>query len=43
MLNNFNSDDKIILTVDCVIFGFDVEGLKILLVRRDFESDIGKW
>jgi hypothetical protein len=29
--------------VDCIIFGFDNEDLKILLVKRDFEPEKGKW
>ncbi len=43
MLNNYNSEDKVLLAVDCIIFGFDKEGLKVLLVKRDFEPEKGKW
>lgn len=43
MLNSYNSADKVLLAVDCIIFGFDKEGLKILLVKRDFEPEKGKW
>lgn len=43
MLNNYNSEDKVLLSVDCIIFGFDNEGLKILLIKRDFEPEKGKW
>ncbi len=31
------------LAVDCIIFGFDGEDLKILLIKRDFEPEKGKW
>ncbi|MDQ5929988.1 MAG: 8-oxo-dGTP diphosphatase [Bacteroidota bacterium] len=43
MLNSYNSADKVLLAVDCIIFGFDHEGLKILLIKRDFEPEKGKW
>ena len=31
------------LTVDCVIFGLDEGGLKVLLIQRDIEPFKGKW
>jgi 8-oxo-dGTP diphosphatase len=31
------------LTVDCVVFGLDVEGLKILLIRRGLEPFRNRW
>lgn len=34
--------DKIWLAVDCIVFGFDEEGLKVLLIRRDFEPELGQ-
>lgn len=43
MLNNYSSEDKVLLAVDCIIFGFDKEDLKILLIKRDFEPEKGKW
>lgn len=43
MIHNYNSEDKVLLAVDCIIFGFDEEDLKILLVKRDFEPEKGKW
>ena len=43
MLNSYSSADKVLLAVDCIIFGFDNEGLKILLIKRDFEPEKGKW
>lgn len=42
-LNNYSTEDKVLLAVDCIIFGFDGEDLKILLVKRDFEPERGKW
>lgn len=43
MLNNYSAEDKVLLSVDCIIFGFDSEGLKILLIKRDFAPEKGKW
>lgn len=43
MLNGYNPDDKVLLAVDCIIFGFDNEDLKVLLIKRDFEPERGKW
>ncbi|MCA9637640.1 MAG: NUDIX hydrolase, partial [Myxococcales bacterium] len=31
------------LTVDCVVFGVDEGGLKILLIERDIEPFAGRW
>lgn len=31
------------LTVDCVVFGFDGEGLQVLLIRRGIEPFLGAW
>jgi 8-oxo-dGTP diphosphatase len=31
------------LSVDCVVFGFDDEGLKVLLIERNVEPYIGFW
>jgi 8-oxo-dGTP diphosphatase len=38
-----NKEDKVLIAVDCIIFGFDEEELKILLIKRDFEPEKGKW
>ena len=43
MLNSYSEEDKILLAVDCIIFGFDQDDLKILLIKRDFEPKKGKW
>src|SRR5210317_1765707 len=40
---NYNQEDRIFLSVDCIIFGFDNEDLKVLLIKRDFEPEKGKW
>lgn len=39
----YSKYQKIHLAVDCIIFGFDGTTLKILLVKRGLEPEIGKW
>ncbi len=42
-INSYNSEDKVLLAVDCIIFGFDEDELKTLLIKRDFEPEKGRW
>ena len=42
-MENYQDQDKILLAVDCIIFGFDKKNLKILLIKRDFEPERGRW
>src|SRR6187551_2561206 len=35
--------NRIALSVDCVIFGFDEAKLKVLLIRSDLKKFAGKW
>ena len=42
-LNFYTTEDKLLLAVDCIIFGFDKQNLKILLIKRQFEPERGKW
>ncbi len=39
----YQHHDKLLLAVDCIIFGFDGTGLKVLLVKRELEPMAGKW
>jgi 8-oxo-dGTP diphosphatase len=43
MQNSYSTTDKVLLAVDSIIFGFDNDDLKILLIKRDFEPEKGKW
>lgn len=43
MVNNYSTEDKVLVAVDCIIFGFDGDDLKILLIKRDFQPEMGKW
>ncbi len=42
MIDRYDSEDKVLLAVDCIIFGFDNEDLKILLIKRNFKPEKGK-
>ena len=42
-LNFYNNADKVLVAVDCIIFGFYKHELKILLVTRKIEPEKGKW
>src|SRR6187402_2415334 len=35
--------NRIALSVDCIIFGFDEAKLKVLLIRSDLKKYLGKW
>lgn len=37
------STNRIALSVDCVIFGFDENKLKVLLIRSDMKKFLGRW
>lgn len=43
MLVGYDVNDKVYLAVDCIIFGFDEEDLKVLLIKRDFDPEKGNW
>lgn len=44
MITSYHQDqERLLLAVDCIIFGFDDKKLKILLVKRDLEPERGKW
>ena len=40
---SYDPQDRMLVAVDCIIFGFDESGLKLLLVQRDFEPARGQW
>lgn len=41
--HQYYQEDKVFVAVDCIIFGFDGEDLKVLLIKRGFEPEKGKW
>ncbi|MFA0964425.1 NUDIX domain-containing protein [Roseivirga sp. BDSF3-8] len=40
---NYSEEARMLVAVDCTIFGFDEEELKLLLVKRSFEPEKDKW
>ncbi|MEP7277055.1 MAG: NUDIX domain-containing protein [Bacteroidota bacterium] len=39
----YKNNDRFLLAIDCIIFGFDGRHLKGLFVKRRFEPQIDKW
>jgi 8-oxo-dGTP diphosphatase len=39
----YKKNSKILVAVDCIIFGFDQDGCKLLLVKRKFDPGAGQW
>ncbi len=42
-MNRYSRQTRILVAVDCIIFGFDGQQLKLLLIKRGFEPEKGKW
>ncbi len=42
-LKRYNRQNRMLVAVDCIIFGFDGQHLKLLLIKRGFEPEKGKW
>ena len=42
-MQKYSKQTRLLLAVDCIIFGFDGETLKILLIKRSFEPEKGNW
>ncbi|MFT3705501.1 MAG: NUDIX domain-containing protein [Agriterribacter sp.] len=42
-LNYYSHKNKMLVAVDCIIFGFDGAHLNVLLIKRGFEPEKGKW
>lgn len=40
---SYEPQHRVLLAVDCIIFGFDGNGLHVLLVKRGFEPAKGQW
>ncbi|MBQ8674375.1 MAG: NUDIX hydrolase [Bacteroides sp.] len=39
----YSSNPKFHVAIDCIIFGFDKDGLSLLLLQRNFEPAKGEW
>ena len=42
-MNKYSKQTRVLVAVDCIIFGYDGTELKILLTKRGLEPEIGKW
>jgi 8-oxo-dGTP diphosphatase len=42
-ISSYKSHQKILVAVDCIIFGFDGNQLRALLIKRGFEPEKGRW
>jgi ADP-ribose pyrophosphatase YjhB (NUDIX family) len=42
-MTRYTHQTKMLLAVDCIIFGFDGSNLKVLLVQRGLEPEKGNW
>jgi 8-oxo-dGTP diphosphatase len=42
-MTKYQKQARMLVAVDCIIFGFDGTDLKLLLIQRGFEPEKGKW
>ncbi len=42
-MTRYPGQKHFLIAVDCIIFGFDGEHLKLLLIKRGFQPEKGKW
>lgn len=42
-MTGYSRQSKIVAAIDCIIFGFDGQELKLLLIQRGFEPERGQW
>ena len=42
-MTHYSHQTRMLVAVDCIIFGFDGKELKLLLVQRGIEPEAGKW
>ena len=42
-MRHYSKQTRVLAAVDCIIFGFDGEDIKILLIQRGFEPQKGSW
>jgi 8-oxo-dGTP diphosphatase len=41
--DNYKNNQKILIAVDCIVFGFDGTQLNALLIKRGFGPELGQW
>ncbi|MBN8782009.1 MAG: NUDIX hydrolase [Terrimonas ferruginea] len=42
-MTRYQKQSRVLAAVDCIIFGFDGQQLKLLLIKRGFEPEKGNW
>ena len=42
-MTNYPHTNRILVALDCIVFGFDGEDIKLLLIKRNFDPKRGKW
>ena len=42
-MNKYPHSTRLLVALDSIVFGFDGEDLKLLLIKRNFEPEMGKW
>ncbi|MDO3626452.1 NUDIX domain-containing protein [Mucilaginibacter sp. BT774] len=42
-MQKYSKQTRLLLAVDCIIFGFDGDELKVLLIKRGFNPEKGNW
>ena len=43
MIKRYQHADRLLVAVDCIIFGFDKNQLRLLLTKRAMEPEKGNW
>lgn len=42
-MQKYPHSTRLLVAMDCIVFGFDGEDLKILIIKRNFEPEKNKW
>ncbi|MDA9554620.1 NUDIX hydrolase [Pelobium sp.] len=42
-MKKYSGQSHVLLAVDCIVFGFDGQDLKVLLIKRGFEPERDRW
>ncbi|WP_291101212.1 MULTISPECIES: NUDIX hydrolase [unclassified Flavobacterium] len=42
-MQRYSQQKRVLFAVDCIIFGYDGQELKLLVIKRGFEPEKGKW
>lgn len=42
-MERYPHSTRLLVALDCIVFGFDGEDIKLMLIKRNFEPESGKW